>query len=295
MKKIIYYAIFELKDGFYEKVMGKMRNKNKMLSTAILMAARVYEQVLTDDGMPYILSQLKQMFSLYRDDPEKLSAFILKDLPYVSDWTLEKIREEGFSDFVVQAIEEYQSDHIFNMERYERLKAQSASVDGYGLVLGTAIRVASEAHHKILDKGGSAYILHPIRVMLRLRSEDPEIMGIAVSHDVLEDSKDHEEGDLRREGYTERMVIALKLLDHRDGSTYPVYIERMRDNLDAILVKMEDLRDNSDITRLKGVRDKDIERVIKYHTSYLYLKERKAVLLDIDAQEPRKRFRLKRA
>lgn len=272
-----------------------MRNKNKMLSSAILMAARVYEEILTDDGMPYILSQFRQMFSLYRDDPEKLSAFILKDLPYISDWTLDKIKDEGFSDFVVQAIQEYQSDNIFNMERYERLRGQSSSMDGCGLVLATAIRVASEAHHKILDKGGSAYILHPIRVMLRLRSDDPELMGVAVSHDVLEDSKDHEEDDLRREGYTERMVVALKLLDHRDGSPYPVYIERMGDNLDAILVKMEDLRDNSDITRLKGVRDKDIERVIKYHTSYLYLKERKVALLDLEAQEPLRRFRLKRA
>ncbi len=44
-------------------------------------------------------------------------------------------------------------------------------------------------------------------------------------------------------------------------------------NPDAIKVKMADLRHNSDITRLKGIRDKDIERMVKYQKFYLELKE----------------------
>jgi len=38
-------------------------------------------------------------------------------------------------------------------------------------------------------------------------------------------------------------------------------------------VKLCDLRHNSDIRRLKGVRPKDIERVVKYHNMYLAIKE----------------------
>ena len=42
-------------------------------------------------------------------------------------------------------------------------------------------------------------------------------------------------------------------------------------NPDAILVKMQDLKDNSDITRLKGVTEKDIKRTIRYYNFYLEL------------------------
>lgn len=44
-------------------------------------------------------------------------------------------------------------------------------------------------------------------------------------------------------------------------------------NEDARLVKLADLKDNSDITRLKGLRKKDLERMEKYHRSYIYLSE----------------------
>jgi hypothetical protein len=37
-------------------------------------------------------------------------------------------------------------------------------------------------------------------------------------------------------------------------------------------VKMADLRHNTDIRRLKGVTEKDITRMAKYHTFYMELK-----------------------
>ena len=60
---------------------------------------------------------------------------------------------------------------------------------------------------------------------------------------------------------------------------HPVcHLEGIATNLDAVLVKMEDLRDNSDITRLKGVTEKDLKRTEKYHKSFIRLKEAKKEL-----------------
>lgn len=54
-------------------------------------------------------------------------------------------------------------------------------------MLGKAIAITSAVHQNQLDKGGHAYILHPIRIMMRLRTDDEELMTIAILHDVVED------------------------------------------------------------------------------------------------------------
>ncbi|ASV44502.1 hypothetical protein PBI_SCTP2_487 [Salicola phage SCTP-2] len=145
-------------------------------------------------------------------------------------------------------------------------------------LLSKAIRIASQAHEEQLDKGNSPYILHPMRIMFRLRTDDPELNMIAMLHDVMEDTQ-WTLDDFINEGFTDRVLNALRLLTHnKDHVAYEDYIENMCDNLDAVKVKMGDLKDNSDITRLKGVTDKDIERMKKYHKSYLRLDEAKEKL-----------------
>lgn len=139
-----------------------------------------------------------------------------------------------------------------------------------------AIYIAAREHLGVKDKGGNAYILHPMRIAMRLRTNDEDLMSIAILHDVIEDSKVTFE-DLLNEGFSERVVAGLKLLTHQKGVSYDDYIEAMRGNRDALRVKREDLRDNSDITRLKGVSEKDLKRMEKYQRSFLkveqYLKE----------------------
>lgn len=139
-----------------------------------------------------------------------------------------------------------------------------------------AMFIAAREHLGVRDKGGHAYILHPMRIAMRLRTNDEELMSIAILHDVIEDSKVTFE-DLINEGFTGRVIAALRLLTHQKGVSYDDYIDGMRGNRDALRVKREDLRDNSDITRLKGVREKDFERMNKYIRSFAkveaYLKE----------------------
>lgn len=139
-----------------------------------------------------------------------------------------------------------------------------------------AMFIAAREHLGVKDKGGNAYILHPMRIAMRLRTNDEELMSIAILHDVIEDSKLTFE-DLLNEGFSERVVAGLRLLTHQKGVSYDDYIDGMRGNRDALRVKREDLRDNSDITRLKGVTEKDLKRMEKYQRSFIkveqYLKE----------------------
>lgn len=141
-------------------------------------------------------------------------------------------------------------------------------------MLGKAIRIASEAFENVKDKGGQPYILHCIRVMNNLHTDDEELKCIAILHDYIEDvfGNDPERGlALLREHFSERVVKALDLLTHRKEVPYDDYIKAIALNNDARLVKLADLKDNSDITRLKGLSKKDFDRMEKYHRSYVYL------------------------
>ena len=140
-------------------------------------------------------------------------------------------------------------------------------------MLDKAIVIATNAHEGQFDKGGKPYILHPLHLMHQLMF-DIELAIIAVLHDVVEDSG-YTIDDLRDDGFSERVTKALKLLTHVDGESYERYIDKIATNYDACRVKRKDLQHNSDITRLKGVRPKDLERVEKYHKAFIQLGEAK--------------------
>lgn len=134
-------------------------------------------------------------------------------------------------------------------------------------ILAKAIQFASNAHVNQTDKGGNAYILHPLRIMMRLRTSDEELMAIAVLHDVVEDCGVTFD-DLRVLGMTERVIRGVKDLTRQAGESYEQFIERLANNYDALLIKREDIRDNSDVTRLKGITEKDLARMQKYMKAF---------------------------
>ncbi len=134
-------------------------------------------------------------------------------------------------------------------------------------ILAKAIQFAADKHSEQIDKGGNAYILHPLRIMMRLRTSDDELMAVAVLHDVVEDCGVSFD-DLRSIGMPERVVSGVKALTRQSGETYEQFIERLAGSRDALLVKREDLRDNSDLTRLKGVTEKDVARMQKYMRAF---------------------------
>src|SRR5689334_8312656 len=120
-----------------------------------------------------------------------------------------------------------------------------------GEMLSKMISLATERHAGQFDKGGRPYILHPLTVMHRLRTDDEELQCIAVGHDLLEDTETTE-AELDRLGFTNRIVVGILRLTKDPQHSERGYRNQVKSNPDAIRVKMEDLRHNSDIRRLKG-------------------------------------------
>ena len=129
------------------------------------------------------------------------------------------------------------------------------------IYLDRAIELAKQHHEGQTDKAGKPYIEHPLRVMNQVESEEEKI--VAVLHDIVEDT-DISLDDLRNEGFSEEVVSAVECLTKQDGENYDSYIERISFNPLAVKIKLADLEDNRDLTRLPEVTDKDLERIEKY-------------------------------
>lgn len=140
-------------------------------------------------------------------------------------------------------------------------------------MLNTMLVLAVNEHAGVFDKGGKPYILHPLKVMHYLRSEDEELQCIALGHDLIEDTG-VTYSQLRDLGFTHRVIDGIRTLTKLPGETHDEYKHRVFLSEDAMKVKMADLRHNSDIRRLKGVTEKDIARTAKYHQFYLEIQAR---------------------
>lgn len=142
-----------------------------------------------------------------------------------------------------------------------------------GEMLDKMLVIATNAHAGQFDKGGSPYILHPLKVMHYIKSNDEELMCIALGHDVIEDT-DMTYAELRENGISERVVEGIRCLTKLPGQTLDEYKQQVFSNIDAMKVKMADLRHNSDIRRLKGVTEKDIKRMAKYHAFHMEIEQK---------------------
>lgn len=138
-------------------------------------------------------------------------------------------------------------------------------------LLNQALQFATIKHAGQFDHGGKPYILHVLRVMQNTRSDDEEILCIAILHDVIEDTNATYH-DLRNIGMTERIVEGVRALTKVPGQTYEEYKIAVKSNPDAVIVKMADIDDNTDLRRLKGVTEKDLKRTIRYYSFYDELK-----------------------
>ena len=137
--------------------------------------------------------------------------------------------------------------------------------------LERAIQIAVEAHAGAKDRGGKAYILHPISVMMRCETDEEKI--VAILHDVVEDT-DWTFEALREEGFTETIIEALKTVTkHSEDEDYDEFIQRSLKNEIGRKVKIADLRENLDVTRIGELTEKDIERINKYKRALKTLTE----------------------
>jgi (p)ppGpp synthase/HD superfamily hydrolase len=128
--------------------------------------------------------------------------------------------------------------------------------------LERAIAIAVEAHGGQRDKSGAPYVLHPLRVMLSLPSNDERI--VAVLHDVCEDCPGWTFERLRAEGFSERVLTALNSVTKRDGEAYEHFVRRAADNPVGRAVKLADMKDNCDLSRISSPTERDFARIEKY-------------------------------
>ena len=136
-------------------------------------------------------------------------------------------------------------------------------------MLVKAIQIAVSAHKEQVDKSGQPYILHLIRVMDAGKTEQEKICGVL--HDLIEDT-DWTFEKLENEGFSEKIISALKCVTKQENEDYDAFINRIKTNPLAIKVKLNDLKDNMDITRLVHITEKDTERLNKYLKAYQELK-----------------------
>lgn len=138
--------------------------------------------------------------------------------------------------------------------------------------LEDAIALALKAHRGQVDKAGEPYILHPLRVMMRMPHSD-EVRMAAVLHDVVEDS-DITLAELRQQGYPDAVIAALDALTRREGESYTDFVARAAAHPIARQVKRADIEDNMDLRRLRSITPRDIERLARYRAAWEALQDR---------------------
>jgi hypothetical protein len=136
-------------------------------------------------------------------------------------------------------------------------------------LIDISLKIAIDAHNGQVDKAGSPYILHPIRLMLKMKDE--KSMSAAILHDVVEDS-DISEGDLRSRGIPDEVIKAVLCLTKKENESYDLFVERVLKNKIAIQVKIADIEDNINTLRLPNLSNEDLKRLRKYHSAWKKLK-----------------------
>lgn len=142
--------------------------------------------------------------------------------------------------------------------------------------LERAVMIAAEAHAGQVDKAGEPYLLHPLRVMLQMGTIGERI--VAVLHDVVEDSVWTLEG-LAEEGFAPVLLEAIESVTRRPKEDYDQFILRAARNTTGCRVKLADLRDNCDLSRIVNPSEIDFKRIARYRQAIGLLEEKIGTIL----------------
>lgn len=134
-----------------------------------------------------------------------------------------------------------------------------------------ALSIACEEHSGQVDKADKPYIYHIVQVGKNISKKDDEYLAVAYLHDLLEDTNLTKE--ILLEQFPVEVVEAVQAITKKDNEPYNEYLEQVKKNPIALIVKISDLTHNIDLSRLKKVSSSDLKRVEKYRKAIEYLKE----------------------
>ena len=150
-----------------------------------------------------------------------------------------------------------------------------------GFMWRAAFELAEKAFEGKFDRAGKPYFSHLYRVvdgcykggnMPKIDGDD-FLNSAAILHDLLEDCPEWNESSLSFIFPKEVVDLVVILTKSKNEPYLDSYIKRISENKLASRIKLSDLRDNMDIARLPEITQKDIERLVKYHTAYKILEK----------------------
>ena len=154
---------------------------------------------------------------------------------------------------------------ITEEEALRLLDSQRQKLNG---LLQLAIETATAAHAGQTDKGGNPYFLHLQAVASGVDHTEAKI--VAYLHDICEDTPTSPE-DLLAMGFTRRIVASVDILTKKDAISYEDYLKAVRSDSLARAVKLSDLKNNMDISRIPSPTPADFERLGKYQHALDFL------------------------
>lgn len=137
-----------------------------------------------------------------------------------------------------------------------------------------ALNIIGKAFAGKKDKAGRPYTEHLFRVAENAKQYfegneyHEDLYIIALLHDLLEDCPEWTETHINAIFQNVAITSSVLILTKKEGLSYDEYIKNISGNRMARAVKLADLKDNMDLTRLSELTEKDIDRIKKYHKSY---------------------------
>lgn len=187
-----------------------------------------------------------------------------------ANWGLDRKLE--YFDWAAEVVASCRGTNFWLEARFDEAYARRAEVMNN---LERAIEIAAKAHVGMTDKAGSPYILHPLRVMMKVEPIEAKI--VAVLHDVVEDCRSlgYTFEFIESKGFSPAVMSGLRAvtkLDDEEGKhsdpdyeeKYLRFVKRAISDPIGRLVKIADLEDNCDLSRIANPSENDHNRIQRY-------------------------------
>ena len=227
-----------------------------------------------DGGLYFLLDDDKKPLYIYRGyvpdlpfDSKSWGDYIhlvVRDSGHIEDW-------EGNFDF-----EDFTKDgNTISIEEYDALKRMYLKTTttvpsaDENKMLEKAARLMLEMHKGQTDKAGLPYFLHPMRVALNCENSIQKI--VAFLHDILEDTPTTPD-DLKDFGFSTEVIEAIQSVTRKEDEDYEDFIARCSLNPTGRYVKIRDLEDNVNVSRLQNIDFASADRINRYLKALRFLK-----------------------